>query len=204
MQFHDEIARLALERFQTLPKTGKPTSDEWTVISAIIKENCNVLEVVSLGTGSKCLGKGSLSQNGDILNDSHAEIIARRGFMRYLYAEIERNSESEIFVQTNGTFILKSTVKFHFFTTHVPCGDAAIFSKADRDDCGKCLECAEKRNADSDADNICKKIKNQNGDIYRTGGKCLPLDAEQDLHLQGSQYHLLGKVRTKPGNAYFS
>lgn len=204
MQFHNEIARLALERFQTLPKTGKPTPDEWTVMSAIIKENCNILEVVSLGTGSKCLGKTSLSQNGDILNDSHAEVMARRGFMRYLYSEIAREAESEIFVQTNRTFHLKSNVKFHFFTTHVPCGDAAIFSKTDRENCGKCLEFARKRSIESDGDSVCKKVKNEIGDIYRTGGKCLPFDAEQDMHLEGAKYHLLGKVRTKPGGAYFS
>lgn len=204
MQLHNDIARLALEHFKNIPKTGKPTFDEWTVISAIIKENCEAFEVVSLGSGSKCLGKSSLSKRGDVLNDSHAEIVTRRGFLRYLYGEIERDVDSEIFERENKVFVLKKGVKFHFFTTHVPCGDAAIFPKMNEEDCGKCLESIGKRSNESDGNVSNKKLKNQSGDIYRTGGKCLWSDAEQDPRLEGASYHLLGKVRTKPGKVRYS
>lgn len=194
----DKIANLVLNCFKTLPKTGKPNfNNEWTVLAAIVKEINTNLEVVSLGTGSKCIGRASLSKNGDILNDSHAEVIARRGFLKYLYAEIERGGE--IFESSGKSFVLKSSVKFHFFTTHVPCGDAAIFSKTEQD-FGECLgeNKGLKRRVDCGIDGS-KRLRDENGDIFRTGSKCLEGDAEKDPHLEGDGYHLLGKVRTKPG-----
>ena len=35
-------------------------------------------------------------------------------------------------------------------------------------------------------------------DINRTGAKCVP-SGEQDLHLEGAGYHVIGPLRTKPG-----
>lgn len=59
------------------------------------------------------------------------QVIARRAFLRYLYSEaakVKQNEESYIFsgLCQNGKCILRNSVKFYFFTSHVPCGDASI------------------------------------------------------------------------------
>ena len=46
------------------------------------------MEVVSIGTGTSCLGKSQLSKDGSILHDCHAEIIAKKAFQRYLFKNI--------------------------------------------------------------------------------------------------------------------
>lgn len=38
--------------------------------------------VVSFGTGNRCITGEHLSQDGLVVNDSHAEVVARRGFLR--------------------------------------------------------------------------------------------------------------------------
>ena len=40
------------------------------------------LSVVSAGSGSKCLGPPDTSPHGELLHDSHAEVIAKRAFQR--------------------------------------------------------------------------------------------------------------------------
>lgn len=44
--------------------------------------------VISLGTGTKCVSGEHMSINGAVINDSHAEIIARRGLCYYLFNQL--------------------------------------------------------------------------------------------------------------------
>jgi hypothetical protein len=45
-------------------------------------------QVVSLATGTKCIGGEYISLQGLSVNDSHAEVLARRGFLRFLFSEL--------------------------------------------------------------------------------------------------------------------
>ncbi|XP_060892326.1 tRNA-specific adenosine deaminase 1 [Labrus mixtus] len=139
----DEIAKLCYERFKQLPRRGKPeTGREWTLLAAALKLTRCVhsdkvdKEVVSLGTGTKCIGQTAMSPSGDVLNDSHAEVIARRGCIRYLTSELHRavsGEDSSVFCRGDerGKWKLQPGVSFIFFTSHTPCGDASIIPMAD-------------------------------------------------------------------------
>ncbi|EFA85840.1 adenosine deaminase acting on tRNA 1 [Heterostelium album PN500] len=105
----DRIARLSIDHYEKLAKKGKPNEKEWTVIASIVaiesmnnditnnnnnnnQNNIDIdnskMTVLSIGTGNRCVGKQSMSLNGDVINDSHAEIICKRSFQRYLYNDI--------------------------------------------------------------------------------------------------------------------
>uniref|UniRef100_A0A8C8XZB6 Uncharacterized protein n=1 Tax=Panthera leo TaxID=9689 RepID=A0A8C8XZB6_PANLE len=76
----DEIARLCYEHYQTrLPKQGKPEPNrEWTLLAAVVKiqpaidQACGgankpvqvTKEVVSMGTGTKCIGQSKMRKSG--------------------------------------------------------------------------------------------------------------------------------------------
>ncbi|XP_040266015.1 tRNA-specific adenosine deaminase 1 isoform X6 [Bufo bufo] len=81
----DEIAALCYGHYRTkLSKQGQPdTSKEWTLMAAVIQVECAAgKKVVAMGTGTKCIGQSKLRTTGDVLQDSHAEIIAKRSFQR--------------------------------------------------------------------------------------------------------------------------
>lgn len=130
------------------------------------------------------------------------------------------------FVPECGHFKLRPGISFHFYSSHTPCGDASIFLKEEElSDIGNCIlksdddfcitneDGADNQNAmdmtnasnglkrsyngdDSEATTMSKKQKT---DIHRTGAKCVPNECKQDPRLPGSDYHVLGAVRTKPG-----
>lgn len=191
--FFDKIAHVCLEHYKALPKSGKPNSMEWTVLACIVSYQDSVLSVVALGTGSKCIGQSKMSNCGDILNDSHAEVICRRSFLRFLYNEMKGSSSLLIYNENVKKFSVKSGTSFHFFTTHVPCGDGAIFPKQSSEEFGEVLQ----RTVDDER--IPPKRLKLEEDIFRTGAKCLATNEKHDLKLPGKDYHALGVVRTKPG-----
>lgn len=71
----DKIAEKIYDKFDALGKTGKPIDGcEWTLLAGFVTENGGKLEVVSLATGTKCIGSKAMCTDGLILNDSHAEV----------------------------------------------------------------------------------------------------------------------------------
>lgn len=140
-----------------------------------------------------------LSANGDILNDSHAEVMCRRGLMRYLYDQMnkrlgdgEKKSIFE-FYESIKKFKLVENCSFHLFTTHAPCGDASIFPLHESDD----EEVPSKRRKFSEQDDeIGAKLTNENADDHFTGAKIISTNFDVPLDLMAQS---IGAVRTKPG-----
>ncbi|XP_063824526.1 tRNA-specific adenosine deaminase 1 [Ostrinia nubilalis] len=200
----DRAVKKFLEVYEKLPNSGKPNYDEYTVLSGILlfDRSTGYTEVISIGTGTKCISGAKLSPLGNILNDSHAEIIARRGLLVYLYEAMKRTAEGQMTVlkMANGKFELPSNYELHFYTSQLPCGDATILPTVKLAPDEECLPLeSNKRKADDDISDIDKKKELRViPDVFRTGAKCLP-HCEQDTKEPGDTYHLLGQVRTKPG-----
>lgn len=182
--FCDKIATLCLQVYEKLGKSGKPLSGkEWTLLAGIVVEKGTEMKVVSLATGTKCIGANSMCPEGTVVNDSHAEVLARRAFIRYLYHQLRNaklSNSSTIFKSVGSKYAVCEDVKWHMFTTQVPCGDASIIPMED-------LDLSEPLR------------KRQKVDIHRTGAKPLSSDPRQDSKEAGPSYHTKGAVRIKPG-----
>lgn len=83
---------------------------------------------------TRCISGDQLRLDGTIVCDSHAEVIARRGLMRFFQAQLDHlinnNGQETIFEKgkgKGGKAKLKDGITFHLYISTAPCGDAAIF-----------------------------------------------------------------------------
>jgi tRNA-specific adenosine deaminase 1 len=180
----NKVSEMCLNFYDKLPNSKRLHKDsEWTILSAIVMERSNDFEVVAMGTGTKCIGANMLSTDGGILNDSHAEVIARRAFIRFLLCQINSVTRAQSIFQASDDdvggrrhFLLANDVKFHMFTTSSPCGDASIFATSDNHD---------------DGEPETKRLKLEVG---FTGAKLM-----FDEDVEDPMDQMEGKIRTKPG-----
>lgn len=135
-EFANKVTQACFDVYNRIGKKGKPQAGrEWTKMSCIVKtDSTGAIEVLTLATGTKCIGENIRTKRGNLLNDSHAEVLARRLLMKCFYKEVQNchiGAKSSMFCycRETGKFILKDDVKFHLFSTDVPCGDASIFPR---------------------------------------------------------------------------
>ncbi|XP_048599256.1 tRNA-specific adenosine deaminase TAD1 isoform X2 [Brassica napus] len=148
-EWGEKVSEKVVWAYNSLPKKGKPQGREVTVLSAfLVSSPSQEAEVIALGTGTKCVSRSLLSPRGDILNDSHAEVVARRSLMRFFYSEIQRMQQAkrtccnEAKRQRHDTQILeldpsspgdvkyklKSGCHLHLYISQLPCGYASTSS----------------------------------------------------------------------------
>ncbi|KAJ3309948.1 hypothetical protein HDV04_005517 [Boothiomyces sp. JEL0838] len=106
---NDKIAQCVVTKFNNLKKSGKPNQTQWTVLAGIVEYNDTDMRCVAIGTGTKCLPKSKLESDGQLVFDSHAEVLARRCLKRYLLSYKD----------------LLPNAKYAMYTSHAPCGDAS-------------------------------------------------------------------------------
>ena len=94
----DRVAALSEEKFSELTPGMSNIPGLKKVLAAIVlmqgSQGTGMVsydvggEVVALGTGTKCISGEQLSQDGSTVNDCHAEVIARRSLIRFLYKQL--------------------------------------------------------------------------------------------------------------------
>ncbi|KAK3865949.1 hypothetical protein Pcinc_020765 [Petrolisthes cinctipes] len=146
----DKIAKMVCDKFSELT-AGNPTLAKRKVLAGIVMTNDNDIDdikVIGLSTGTKCINGEHLSLQGQCINDCHAEIVARRCLVHFLYSQLEKLGRSytqgsvveTIFEEVSETrgFQVRPNYKFHLYISTAPCGDARIFApheaEADRTD----------------------------------------------------------------------
>jgi tRNA-specific adenosine deaminase 1 len=127
----DDIVRSSFALYDTLPSHGKPKPrsngvPEWSILSTIHLYNPSSSSIIpiSLGTGVKCLPANRLPPLGDVLHDSHAEVLARRGFVRWLIEEARWITLGEkglgVLEYVRGKFRLKDEMQVWMYVSALP------------------------------------------------------------------------------------
>ncbi|XP_011195896.2 tRNA-specific adenosine deaminase 1 isoform X2 [Zeugodacus cucurbitae] len=194
----EKLARLAFQQFQLLPKTGKPTTEEWTILSAILTHDTTkeTTEVVAIGCGTKCV-----------------EVLARRALLRYIYHHLKQAIQTNVndecifhWDPENTDFRLRPDLSFHFVSTQTPCGDACIRNAVDEEtntkesSVGATLPKLRKINNENEKDplnfddNVGALLETTPNTAIYTGAKLIGLADQQDAMQQK-----IGAMRTKPG-----
>lgn len=167
--FEDSVAAKVISAYNSFPGNGKPKENgtsisEFTVLAAIVAKTGVVisddeagfnLTIVSMATGTKCAGKGREDKHGYTTSDSHAEVLARRGFVRWLLKcmaalqSCPNLSSDPAFplydtnqsLLANGScnsfsvapYAVKDNWYFYLYISDSPCGDGTLYPRTIED-----------------------------------------------------------------------
>ncbi|KAI5706406.1 hypothetical protein M8J75_007818 [Diaphorina citri] len=119
------------------------TEQSFKVFAGLVlvhNEDYPAAQVLSITSGTKFIRGTEMNLRGFCVNDSHAEIIARRTFLFLMYRELGRwvgrgapgVPESILERDPCGAgFRLKEEYSLHLYINTPPCGDARVFHSSD-------------------------------------------------------------------------
>ncbi|KAI9448569.1 adenosine deaminase/editase [Lactarius indigo] len=87
---NNDVVTAVLAQYDSIPWTPQPGKHTVLASFALHDLHSGRTQLLSLGAGAKCLPADRLPVRGDSLHDSHAEVIARRGAVRWLLEEAQR------------------------------------------------------------------------------------------------------------------
>ena len=173
-----------------------PPNGQYTILAGFILVSPERHQVISLATGSKCLPANRLSGRGESVNDSHAEVLARRGALLWLFDEVRRitnciSGETSFWIEENqsGKYRLRHTVRVHMYISTVSCTSIEFIIIAYSNHLGGD---ASMRFLASSQDLEMAQLKDST-----------PFETQpSDVPWRGrNNYHCYGVLRTKPGRA---
>ncbi|KAJ7229003.1 adenosine deaminase/editase [Mycena pura] len=126
-----DLVASILTLYDTLPFQPQPR--QYTVLASFSLVSRASSKIVSVATGTKCLPANKLPADGEALHDSHAEVLARRGAVRWFLQEVQRSTDTTNTVQSewlhrcpDGKYALKPHARLVLYVSTVPCGDASM------------------------------------------------------------------------------
>ena len=220
----DQVAQQCISAYISLPKSFHPSPrsnglPQYCILAGfVLCETVGVtrqdesamlphrLKCISLATGSKCLPYDKLPLDGDVLHDCHAEVLARRGAMRWIYEEMNKvmsntfhgnNAAStciQRFIEPDGTssFRFKDTFSFYMYVSTIPCEYPSFTSSS--------LTYLMKPLRGGDASTLMLSMM-QDPDIAELKNKIDREHSATDLSRGRDNYSAKGVLRTKPGRA---
>ena len=123
--FADEVARRSIARYNESCPSDLRESYVQTVLAAFILQGPSNedLEVVALGVGTKVC---SMLGDATRVRDMHAEVLARRGLLCWLYDQLEQGG-GRCFEPVDGVrFGLSPSFSLHLYTSSAPCGNSCV------------------------------------------------------------------------------
>lgn len=141
--FADVIGRLVSTKYDEL-MIGNEVYARRKVLAGIVLtfgSDIKTAKVIAVTTGTKCISGEYISEHGLAVNDSHAEIVARRCFINFIYDQLElhvklETAKESVFVKPTANcplYRLKDNIQFHLYINTAPCGDARVFSPHEND-----------------------------------------------------------------------
>lgn len=216
--FQERIASLVIDTFENLSNKYKPQENEWTCLAAIIASSKNDendgLRILTIASGNKCLGASKMCPNGSVVNDSHAEVLARRALKLLIWKSLLHDVKDErgkVYGSSNTTggndtnaeqsnlFYWKNdashnnditAVDYHLFISELPCGDASIILTPQNNEIGGRSKNIFKRTGAK----VAKLAINGDGKMLKNNFNGIKYEIE-------SKQQKLGVIRSKSGRS---